>query len=273
MVALVRATSDVRSIASSAENTVFAAIDSAPLEQIMRDHRIDTVVHLACNQGRAGEDIASLLATNVLLGIELLQAACQSGVARFLNADTLLEAGVNAYAQSKKQFTAWLPHFSQAIAIANLRLGNIYGPGEPASGFLSWLLGEFARGATAVELTPGEQLRDFVHAADVSSALLAVLDHSQTHGLDEYDVGCGELISVRTFVELARSVFAEESGRLNTRLMFGALPYRPGEVMRPRFDTSALFNLGWRPSLGPEAGLRDTVRTHLANRRGNPASD
>jgi nucleoside-diphosphate-sugar epimerase len=263
VIALVRASSDLSRIAPCADKTVFVDIDSAPLEQIMVDNGIDTVVHLACDQGRGSDDIDALLTVNLMLGIRLLQAARSCGVTVFLNADTQLEAGVNAYALSKKQFTAWLPYFSDEIAISNLRLGNIYGPREPASGFLSWLLTEFTRGADRVELTPGAQLRDFVHAADVSAAILAVLDHSHDAGLKSYDTGSGELLSLRTFVEMAQAVYQRETGAMRSQLIFGALEYRPGEIMQPKFDTAALFDLGWRPGLTLEEGLTDTVRAFL----------
>ena len=264
---LVRSGSDVSRIASCVDTAVLIEIDSAPLQRIMADNSIDTVVHLACDQGRGTDDIDALLAVNVTLGIRLLQAARRCGVQHFLNADTLLDAGVNAYALSKKQFAAWLPHFSDAMAISNLRLGNIYGPREPASGFLSWLLKEFARGAERVELTRGEQLRDFVHAADVSSAVLAVLEHSSEPGLSQYDVGSGDLLSVQAFVEAAQAAYQKEVGEMLSQLAFGALEYRPGEVMKPQFDTDALFALGWRPSLTLQDGLTDTVRAFLLERQ------
>jgi CDP-paratose synthetase len=264
VIALIRSSSDLARIASCADKAVLVDIDSAPLERIMADNSVDAVVHLACDQGRGSSDIEALLAVNVTLGIRLLQAARNCNVEQFLNADTQLEPGVNAYALSKKQFTAWLPTFSNELAIANLRLGNIYGPGEPASGFLPWLLGEFLRKAERAELTSGEQLRDFVHAADVSAAILAILSRSPERRLIEYDVGSGELLSLRTFVETARTVFEEEAGEMHTSLAFGALQYRDGEVMRPRFDTAALFALGWRPALSLKEGLRDTVRAFLS---------
>ncbi len=267
VIVLIRSSSNLSPIAACTDDVVLVDIESAPLQQIMATHGIDTVVHLACDQGRGSTDIAALLAVNLTLGIRLLQAARSSGVRYFLNADTLLDAGVNAYALSKKQFTAWLPSFSGTISISNLRLGNIYGPREPASGFLCWLLQQFAHRVARVELTEGAQLRDFVHVADVSAAIVAVLNHGGDPGLAEYDVGSGELLSVRTFVETAQSVFQQEAGYMSSQLAFGALAYRPGEVMTPQFDTCALFALGWRPALSLRDGLADTVRAFL---RENP---
>lgn len=260
VVALKRSSSDLWRLAGIGPGVEFVDVGAAPLPQIMADHNVSAVVHTACDQGRDGGDIKALLETNVLFGIELLQAAIASSVERFINFDTLLDASVNAYALSKKQFANWLPHFSADIHIVNLRLGNVYGPMEPSSGFLSWLIGEFERGAQQVRLTPGEQQRDFVHAADVASACVAVLALRPEDALLQLDVGSGELLTIKTFVEQAWQAYRAETGSNNTRLDFGALAYRPGEVMTPVFDTSTLFSLGWQPARTLEQGLSQTIR-------------
>lgn len=235
-------------------------IDRAPIHHILDNHGIASIVHLACDQGRGEADIVRLASANILLGLQLLAAARDCGVQRFLNADTQLEASVSAYALSKKQFADWLPYFAEDLGIANLRLGNIYGPGEPAQGFLSWLLGEFAANPASIAFTPGEQRRDFVHVADVAAAFLAVLEHLPGSGLHRYDVGSGVFHSVREFVLAAREAYRHEVGQVASELDFGGLAYRPGEVMQPVFDTGALRALGWEPAFDLAAGLRQTVR-------------
>ena len=238
-------------------------LERESLEALLREHDVDAIVHLACQQGRGDVTASMLLEANVLLGIRLLEAARSCSVSFFLNADTMLEADVNAYALSKKQFARWLPHYSGALAIANLRLGNLYGPGEPTSGFLPWLLGEFDRGAPDVELTPGEQKRDFVHASDVADAMVFVLEQEHGPGLAEYDVGSGELISLRSFVEAVAEEYARQNREFRSQLRFGALPYRQGETMLPSFDTQRLVALGWSPALTTRERLRETIGTHL----------
>lgn len=260
-----RSSSDVSALRAAHPELEFVDSDTAPLATLLAESAVDTIVHLACDQGRGSNDLAELLRTNVVLGVSLLQAARDTGVVRFLNADTQLEASVNAYARSKKQFAQWLPAFSGTLAIANMRLGNLYGPGESEAGFLTWLLGEFERGAPTIDFTPGKQRRDFVHVADVGHAVMAILAATNAPGLASFDVGAGELHSLRAFVELAHTVYREEAGGPPCMLNFGGLPYREGEVMNPTFDTTPLFSLGWRPDFSLEAGLRDTIRAYRRN--------
>lgn len=264
LILLARANSDTRGVLARCPEAVVVDGDSVPLSEILSRHAVETIVHLACDQGRSG-DLEALVHTNVVLGMNLLQAARDAGVARFLNADTQLDASVNPYARSKKVFAGYLPDFAGDMAIVNMRFGNIYGPGESARGFLSWLLGEFERGVPTIDFTPGEQQRDFVHAADASGAMLAILDHavavSPAADVQSYDIGSGRLQSLRSFVELAQAVYRQEAGAQGSALNFGGLPYREGEIMLPDFDTTALFGLGWRPRFTLEEGLRDTIKS------------
>ncbi len=259
---LKRATSDISALLAAHPGLTFLDAEDDSLASAFKAQRIESIVHLASDQGRGQGGLASLLRTNVLLGVHLLEAATEAGVMRFINADTQLEAGVNAYARSKKQFAQWLPQFADALAIANLRLGNIYGPGENEGGFLSWLLGEFARNTGRIDFTPGEQVRDFVHVRDVSAAILAVLDRLEGTGLQQYDVGSGQMNTLRHFVETAYTAYRGQA-TLTSSLNFGGLPYRAGEVMQPVFDTAPLLAMGWRPQFDLAAGLADTVAAFL----------
>jgi nucleoside-diphosphate-sugar epimerase len=46
-----------------------------------------------------------------------------------------------------------------------------------------------------------------------------------------------------------------------TRLEFGALPYRAGELMQARADTSLATSLGWSARHTVEQGLRITIES------------
>jgi len=264
VVVLKREQSDAAEIAGLGDAVTLVDIEAVPLTQCLAEHVVEAVVHLACHQGRGDVALSALIETNVLLGVRLLEAARECGVKRFVNADTQLEPEVNAYARSKKQFAQWLPVFEESMSIANLRLGNIYGPGEPTGGFLSWLIGEFGRAPAAMDFTPGEQLRDFVHAADVSSAVVTILGQMNSPGLETYDVGSGQMRSLRGFVEAAQAAYQDCAGPQESALNFGGLAYREGEVMKPEFDTGPLMALGWGPNYSLEQGLRETIEAQLA---------
>ena len=81
-------------------------------------------------------------------------------------------------------------------------------------------------------------------------------------GYFSYDVGSGRPVTIRHFVELMRSL----SGS-STLPEYGALAYRPHEVMHSCADVSALEALGWRPAVPLDEGVRrllDAERVALA---------
>ena len=72
--------------------------------------------------------------------------------------------------------------------------------------------------------------------------------------VDIYLPICGEPIEVRRLVELVHQLTGSRS-----KLLFGALPHRPGEPMLTSADTKALQALGWQPQVSLEEGLRRTI--------------
>jgi nucleoside-diphosphate-sugar epimerase len=131
------------------------------------------------------------------------------------------------------------------------RLFYLYGPGEHPGR----LVPQVARALLAgedVAVTRGLQVRDFLHVADVASALVDIAgsDHAGV-----VNVGSGRPVAVRDLV----SRIAEAVGGPGT-VRFGA---RPEPAFDPPFicanNERLREEVGWRPRFELEAGLRDAV--------------
>jgi nucleoside-diphosphate-sugar epimerase len=221
----------------------------------------DIVVHTACAYGRTGETPCQILEANVGLGVALLQAICE-GKCRvtFFSTGSAIEPDVSLYALTKRQFADWGAQLAarspERLRFVDLRLQHMYGPGDDRSKFTTHVLHTLHADAPELQLTAGEQQRDFIHIDDVVSAydvLLAHADELPAH--DSIEVGSGEAPRVREFVELVQWLTGAA-----TRLDFGAIPYRPNEAMRCVADTTRLRGLGWRPAFDLVSGLQDTLR-------------
>ena len=70
----------------------------------------------------------------------------------------------------------------------------------------------------------------------------------------EFDVGSGQSISIRSFVETVHRLTASQ-----THLSFGAMPYRQGEVMHSEADISGLSALDWQCQHDVVAGLKIVI--------------
>jgi UDP-glucose 4-epimerase len=133
----------------------------------------------------------------------------------------------------------------------SLRFGNVFGPRQDSSlegGVVSIFLERFERGDETVIFGDGGQTRDFVFVGDVVGALLAAVGHAG--GI--FNVGTGEETSV---LELHRLCAKVAGSGAEPRFE----PARLGDARRSVLDVShAAAELGWRPRVSLENGLRQT---------------
>lgn len=231
------------------------------LEQIFGENQFDCVLHCATNYGRREESAGNIIAANLLLPLQLLELSVSHKVKTFINTDTLLDKRVSAYSLSKRQFVSWLEHFSTGLSCINVALEHFYGPFDDDSKFASHIVHSLIKNVETIDLTLGEQKRDFVYIDDVVAAFIKIIEFSASasKGFHSFEVGSGTLIRIRDFAELARTI----SGNTKTVLNFGALPYRTNEVMVSKVDISSLAALGWQAQVSVREGL---IRTFAAER-------
>jgi len=149
---------------------------------------------------------------------------------------------------------------------------NLYGPGDnfhpENSHVLPALIRRFheavREGREEVTIWgTGRPRREFLHVDDMAAAALFVLDLDKASYdantrpmLSHINVGTGQDVSI---LELARMVARVTGfdGRIATD------PDKPDGTMRKLMDVSRLADMGWRASIGLEAGLADTYRWFL----------
>jgi len=246
------------------EEIKFYDIDKFPLEKPFEDNKIDSIIHTATNYGRKGEKKAEIIEANLMFPMRLLEIATSFDTDAFFNTDTLLYKYLNAYTLSKKQFVEWLKVFSKSGKIQgiNLRVEHMYGPRDDKKKFVIWLISEFLNNKDEIKLTKGEQKRDFIYIDDVVRAFMLVLNIRKELGkFAEFDVGTGEQIKIKEFVTKTKEIVANICQKeIMTKLNFGAIPYREGELMEIKEDISPLLKLGWRPVTTMDEGLKKTIK-------------
>lgn len=262
VIALKRRESSMHRIEKVRADMRFYDIDEMDFASIFRAHpRIDAVIHTATCYGRNGESINQIFDANTVFPLRLLEAASQSDVGTFINTDTILDKYLNLYALSKNQFLEWGRFFSMhnRIHFSNMRLEHFYGPGDDDTKFTSFIIKSCLENVPELKLTQGEQKRDFIYVDDVVSVyvlLVEKLDQFPERFI-EFDVGSGSAISIREFVERAHRMTQSK-----TKLLFGALPYRDGEVMLSAANVAPLQAIGWRCETSLEQGLAKTIERY-----------
>ena len=261
VIVLKRKTSSMARLEDVLDKVVAFDLDSSELTTLFQDEdEVDAVIHTATCYGREKEGLDSILEVNTLLPLRLLELANKNNVKCFLNIDTLLGSNVNAYALSKHQFVEWAEFLSVQfdIKFVNLKSEYFYGPGDNESSFISYIIKSCLCNVDSLDLTLGEQKRDFIYIEDLVSLIMLLLSRLAVQGpkFTEYEVGSGNSIAIKDMVELIRRLTSS-----STKLNFGAIPYRENEVMLSEVNISQLNALGWSSKYSLEEGLVKTIRS------------
>lgn len=214
----------------------------------------DAVVHCAGIYGRQGESAAQMLRVNTLLTVELFEAAQKSGVRRFIYTNTALPRKLNAYSQSKHQAADWLEQLADKTEVICLKIQHMYGPGARDHNFITSIFKQCLANQPTIDLTEGQQRRDFVYISDVVDAIVRLLKSPVKNGFHNFEIGSGESPDLRFLVNL----IAEMTGA-NSQLNFGMIPYRPLEPMLMRASVADMLRLGCERPIAILEGLNRTL--------------
>ena len=157
--------------------------------------------------------------------------------------------------------------YGTSYAVA--RITNPYGPGQPRARTAYGVVNRLIHLALAGEALPiygdGRQRRDYIYIDDVVQALLALGDPERKHAAHRvYNVGTGIGTPI---VDMAKAIVASAGGG---RVEFVAWPPLAQQIETGDFvaDISRIRDdLGWRPAVSLDEGLRRTVafyRAHVA---------
>lgn len=230
------------------------------LEEIFQNHKIDIVLHLATVYSVTDNSTEQLLNTNLLLPIRLLELCERYDIKYFINTDTFFNSPkfsnyeyLDAYTLSKRHVIDWLKTIAKSTKVINMKIFHMYGPNDSPNKFVSMIFKKLKGNESCIDLTLGEQIRDFIYIDDVVSAYTTVVSNIQKieKTFVEYEVGTSTPTSIKEFVTSAAEI--TNSG---SKLNFGSLPYRKGEVMEIVADNKQLISIGWRPRTGISQGIK-----------------
>ena len=256
VIVLKRTFSDLFRIKEYMTNIKTYDIDLIQLETVFEENHIDVIIHTATQYGRKEESLIDIVETNLMLPLKLIALAEKNNVKKFINTDTLLDKRVSSYALSKKQFRNWLQFYSNKMICINASLEHFYGAFDDKTKFVTLIIKSLIDKVEFLDLTLGEQERDFIYIDDVVDAFIKIIEWDQyQNGFYEYEIGSGTNIKIKDFILSASKIIENFSTKLN----FGAIPYRENEVMKSHVDLTEITKLGWNSSVSFEMGLKKTI--------------
>ncbi len=260
---------------------------------LFAQYPISRVVHFAAEThvDRSILDPIVFVRTNVLGTHNLLETARQhwpdrvgEGGPRFLHISTdevygslgptdppVTEASPYAprspYAASKAgaDFLARAYFHTYGLPVLITNCSNNYGPYQFPEKLIPFCLSQALEGKPIPIYGRGDNVRDWLFVEDHCRAVLLVLEHG-TLG-ETYNIGAGQEKPNLELVRLLLGLLAEmrpDLGDLERLITFVA--DRPGHDWRYALNTEKIERqLDWRPLVGLEEGLRQTVEWYLSH--------
>jgi len=243
--------------------------DAAALTELARQDQPEVIFHCAARVSvpASVQDPLGDARTSVLGTIGVLQAAKLAG-ARVVFTSSCSVYGPNApvpaseqatpapaspYAAGKLAAEQYLSMWNQFHGTHHviLRLANVFGPRQE-NGVVSVFCRRALEGQSLIIHGFGTQTRDFVFVTDAVGALIAAADLSSA-GI--WNVGTGVQTSVFRLALLIRTI----AGRRAMPVELSQ--YRQGDLLHSALAASkAEHDLGWKPAVSLEDGIREVVR-------------
>lgn len=251
---------------------------------LMATADVDEVYQLAADMGGMGyisNNHATILHNNLLINLHLIEAARQSGVARYFFSSSAcvypeyrqVEAAVtplqedDAYPAQPQDAYGWeklvaeqlCHHYGHDFGLTTrvARFHNIYGPLGTWQGGREKAPAAIARKVAQAKLTgyshleiwgDGEQTRTFCYIDDCIAGILELM---QSECAEPLNIGSDRLISINDLVELVCGIAGVT---LETR----HIPGPQGVRGRSSDNTRVGQVLGWQPRISLEEGMAHT---------------
>ncbi len=152
---------------------------------------------------------------------------------------------------------AWVRSFGVRATISNC--SNNYGPYQHVEKFIPRQITNVLRGIRPKLYGTGENVRDWIHADDHSSAVLTILDKGEIG--ETYLIGADGEKDNKTVVEMILQITGQPTDA------YDLVTDRPGHDLRYAIDSTKLrTELGWTPTYGDFAtGLAATIDWYRDN--------
>jgi dTDP-glucose 4,6-dehydratase len=152
---------------------------------------------------------------------------------------------------------AWVRSFGVRATISNC--SNNYGPYQHVEKFIPRQITNVIRGIRPKLYGAGENVRDWIHANDHSSAVMTVVEKGELG--ETYLIGADGEKNNKEVVELILSIMGQPADA------YDHVTDRAGHDLRYAIDSTKLrTELGWTPQFGDfESGLAATIDWYRAN--------
>jgi len=264
--------------------------DTGLVEQLLRDERLDTIVHFAAEShvDRSIEGPDAFLETNIIGTHSMLKAARRVWLDgktpaphRFHHVST--DEVYGSLKEDDPAFTESTPyapnspysaskassdhlvrayHHTYGLNTTISNCSNNYGPYQFAEKLIPLMIAQLLAGKDLPVYGDGLNIRDWLHVEDHCRGIDAVLKEGRVG--EVYNIGGNSECRNIDLVKMLCRIVDEHAGGQSGKLI-KYVKDRPGHDRRYAIDAAKIRReCGFAPQIGLEAGLRATVAWYLA---------
>ncbi len=246
------------------------------VERILSEEGIDTIVNFAAEShvDRSISSASTFIDTDMKGVFVLLEASKKFTIKKFIQISTDEVYGTahygaftetdalnpsNPYSASKAggdrlAYAYWVTY---KLPVVITRASNNYGSHQYPEKFIPLFITNALEDKKLPLYGDGKQVRDWIHVDDHCDAI----DFLMAHGKDGevYNVGGG---NERYNIDTAHFILNELKKPLS---LLEHVKDREGHDRRYALDCAKLASLGWKPKIGFENGLKNTIQWYLNN--------
>lgn len=178
-----------------------------------------------------------------------------------------LEPSNEAYALAKISGLKMCGYYKEQYGLNSISLmpSNLYGPNDnfdiDKSHVIPGLINKFydakIKNLPQVEAWgDGSATREFLHVDDLADACLFLMDNYESS--DHINVGSNLEISIKELTEIVKNAIGYTG-----RIFWDTT--RPNGTPKRKNDNSKLFDMGWKPKVNFNDGIKETVEWYIQN--------
>ncbi len=224
----------------------------------------DVVLHLAAFSTplHNEEVLKQLIDTNIHYGAWLLEQLnrIEGKNITFVNTGSFAEYRLGTkegcrpaylYTATKTAFKAVLRFYQDLCKLRVITAipYSVYGGQNTRKQLMDYLL-DSLNSTTPIDMTPGEQILDFVHVDDVARFYVNIALHPEALPEGEYHLGTGKGTSIRALADLAEQLSGKKAN-----INWGGREYRPLDVMNAIAPHNKELDKFWKPQISLRQGL------------------
>ena len=221
---------------------------------------VDLVIHAAVFYDKSNDKIVEAIRTNIELPARILDAIDHSKKLYFLNVATALGSMTNNYSFTKSVAENLGNFYSQRknINFVSIRSDLIYGPNDNSSKFTEFIINECIKNTNTIELSDGNQHRNFIYIDDVIEAYFLIIQNLSLLN-DKFTVL--NLFSDYTLTIKKFALYVHDITSSSSFLAFGSIQKKSDDFDLNAKPSKILTALGWKSKVSIQEGIIKIMKT------------